>query len=297
MPKPRELSGAATLLGSEVSINFGSAVAGLLLPIVGTITVVAARQLVTAAILTPLYRPTREKLAWRRSWPAVLLGLALVVMNLSFYESVGILGLGIAAVIEFLGPFALAVIGSRRLIDVLCALGALGGEVLLGEASGHLDAWGVVFALIAAGAWAAYIVLTRRVATSMPGVEGLTIASVVACVLLVPLALVLIDYGTMSPRAWWLLLALGVLSSAVPYSLDAFVLRRITARIYAVMTAFGPAIATGFGALVLGERFTLLQLGGIVLVCVSAIVAVGTQPGRPPSPLQPQPAAVAATTE
>jgi inner membrane transporter RhtA len=275
MTAPRRLwSGAVVQLGSLVSVNFGSAVAGLLIPAVGVVPVVAARQLVTAATLTPFWRPTRAELSWRRLWPALVLGLALVGMNLTFYVAVHLLGLGIAAVLEYLGPFALAVLGSRRAVDGLCAVGAAAGVVLLSEASGHLNAAGVVCALLAAAFWAAYILFTRRVALALPGLEGITVASLVTTVIAVPAALVTISWHAVTVREWLLLLALGVLSSAVPYSLDAFVLRRLTPRIYAVVTAFGPAIAALFGWLVLHERFTLAMIAGIALVIASSAVAV-----------------------
>ena len=275
MTAPRRLwSGAVVQLSSLVSVNFGSAVAGLLIPTVGVVPVVAARQLVTAATLAPFWRPTRAELTWRRLWPAVVLGLALVGMNLTFYVAVHLLGLGIAAVLEYLGPFALAVLGSRRAIDGLCAVGAAAGVVLLSEASGHLEAVGVVFALLAAAFWAAYILLSRRAALALPGLEGITVASLVTTVIAVPAALAMISWQAVTLGDWLRLLALGVLSSAVPYSLDAFVLRRLTPRIYAVVTAFGPAIAAVFGWLVLHESFTPPMIGGIALVIVSSAAAI-----------------------
>jgi len=215
MTAPRRLwTGAAVQLGSVVSVNFGSAVAGLLIPVAGVLPVVAARQLVTAATLAPFWRPSREGLAWRRLWPAAVLGLA----------------------------------------------------------------------LLAAGCWAAYILFTRRVALTLPGLEGITVASIVTTVLAVPVALVTIDWRAIGLREWMLLLALGVLSSAIPYSLDAVVLRRLTPRIYAVVTASGPAVAAVFGWLVLHEGFTLAMVLGIALVvCGSAVAILSHREPEPPT--------------
>lgn len=273
----RVVAGAGTQVATEVSINFGSSVAGLLIPVVGSLIVVAVRQLVTAVCVLPFYRPKRAELTWRRLWPALALGVVLAAMNLSFYEAVGRLGLGIAATIEFLGPFALALAGSRRLLDVGCAVAAAGGVVLLTATEGAIDPIGVLLALTAAAAWAAYILLTRRVATRLPGLEGLSVASVVATVLTVPPALLVVDGSRMDARVILLLLTAGVLSSAVPYSLDTFILRRITPRLYAVITAFGPVIATVFGVIVLGEHFQPVQLLGIVVVCLAAGTSIATQ--------------------
>lgn len=282
----RVVVGAGTQIATEVSINFGSSVAGLLIPVVGSLVVVAVRQVVTAVCILPFYRPRRAELTWRRLWPALALGVVLAAMNLSFYEAVGRLGLGIAATIEFLGPFALALAGSRRLLDAGCAVAAAAGVLLLTATEGAIDPVGVVLALTAAASWAAYILLTRRVATRLPGLEGLSVASIVATALTVPLALVVVDYARIDWRVAGLLLAAGILSSAVPYSLDTFILRRITPRLYAVITSFGPVIATLFGVLVLGEHFEPVQLAGIALVCVAAGVTIATQRERPRSPLE-----------
>lgn len=286
----RRFTGAATQLGTEVSINLGSSLAGLVIPIVGSFVVVAVRQLVMVIAVLPFYRPKRAELTWRRLWPALALGVVLAVMNLSFYESVHLIGLGVAATIEFLGPLALALATSRRLLDVACALAAGAGVVLLigpGSSDGSaIDPWGVALALTAAASWAAYIVLTRRVAVGLPGLEGLTVASIVSLALLLPLALATVDPSAIDWRVAGLLVGVGVLSSALPYSLDTFILRRITARLYAIITSFGPVIAAVFGWLVLSETFTLLEVIAIAVVCGAAGTAIATQRERSKSDLE-----------
>ena len=296
----RRFAGASTQLGTEVSINFGSSLAGLVIPVVGSFVVVAVRQLVMAIAVLPFYRPKRAELTWRRLRPALALGVVLAVMNVTFYESIDRLGLGIAATIEFLGPLSIALFTSRRLLDVGCAVAAGVGVVLLvgpwagggGEsdaaaasASG-VDPIGVLLALTAAASWAAYILLTRRVATRLPGLEGLTVASLVSLALLVPFAVATLDVGALDWRVVGLLLGVGVLSSALPYSLDTYILRRITPRLYAIITSFGPVIAAIFGALVLGERFTVVEAVAIVVVCGAAGLALATQRDRPVTDLE-----------
>jgi inner membrane transporter RhtA len=273
--------GAGTQIFTEFSINFGSALAGVLIPLVGVVAIVTARQVMTAIFVLPFYRPKLRELSLRVLWPAVALGVVLAVMNLTFYESVGRLGLGIAATIEFLGPLTLALAASRRLLDIGCAVVAGGGVVLLTGLEGSLDLLGVLFALIAAASWAAYILLTRRVATQLKGLEGLSIASVVALVLLLPVALIVVDWSTFNWFAVGLLLAGGILSSALPYSLDTFILRRITPRLYAIITSCGPAIAAVFGVLILSETLGPLQVVGIAAVCTAAGVAIASQRDRP----------------
>lgn len=269
--------GASTQLATSVSVNFGSSLAGLLLPVVGAVVVVTARQIVTAAAVLPFYRPKLRQLSWRSLWPAVALGVILAAMNLTFYLAIGRLGLGVAVTIEFLGPLAVALASSRRVLDVVCALGAAAGVFLLTGLAGPVDGVGIGFALAAAASWAGYIVLTRRVATELPGLEGLSIASIVATVILLPVALIVIDYSALTWGVAGLLLAAGVLSSAIPYSLDTFILRRIPSRLYAIITSSSPVIGAAFGFLILSETFTAQQLLGIVVVCVAAGVAIATQ--------------------
>lgn len=281
-----QVTGAGAQLVTEVSINFGSALAGLAIPLVGSPVVVATRQLVMACAVLPFYRPKLSHLGWTRLWPALLLGLVLAAMNLSFYQAVDLLGLGLAATIEFLGPFALALAASRRLLDFVCAIAAAGGVFLLTWSDGDVSVPGVALALTAAVSWAAYILLTRRVALDFPGLEGISIASVVSLGLLVPLALITIDLSSLNWRIIGLLVAIGVLSSAFPYTLDTYILRRISARLYAIITSFGPVIAAVFGWLILGESFTLLQQFAILLVCVAAGAAIATQAERPKSDLE-----------
>ena len=273
----RQLAGASTQIATQVSINFGSALAGLLIPIVGTLAVVAARQAIVAATVIPIARPKLRALGFRALLPAIALGLVLAIMNLSFYESVSRLGLGIAAPIEFLGPLALAIAASRRLLDFACAVAAGAGVFLLVGETGEFDVLGVVLALTAAAAWAAYILLTRVVAERLEGLQGLAIASMVSLAVLTPIALIFVDFSTFTWPVVGLLIVGGILASAVPYSLDTFILRRITPRVYAIITSFGPVIAAFWGWMLLAEVFTPLQVAAILLICAAAAAAIATQ--------------------
>jgi inner membrane transporter RhtA len=282
----RSTVGALTQVGTEVSINFGSSLAGLAIPLVGAPLVVMARQLVMVVAVGPFYRPRRADLTWKRLWPAVLLGLDLAFMNLTFYEAVHLLGLGVAATIEFMGPLALAIATSRRILDLVCAVVAGAGVVILTGQDGHIDAWGVVLAVAAAVAWLLYILLTRRVALSLPGLEGLTVGSFVSLAVLIPVALIGFDADALNGHVVVLLLSIGVLSSALPYSLDTFILRRISTRLYATITSVGPAIAAAFGWLVLSERLDLIESLAIAMVCVAAGTAIATQRETPETDLE-----------
>ncbi len=124
-------AGAALQVGTIVSVSLGSSLAGLVIPAVGPVLVVAARQIMMAALVLPVARPRIHRMTRAQLVPAVMLGLALSLMNLSYYAAVDRLGLGIAATIEFLGPLSIALLASRRLLDAACALVAAAGVVVL----------------------------------------------------------------------------------------------------------------------------------------------------------------------
>ncbi len=278
--------GATTQLATEVSINFGSSIAGLLVPIVGSVVVVAVRQLVTALALVPFVRPRIRGRGFRALAPALALGVILAVMNLSFYESVGRIDLGTAVTIEFMGPLAIALATSRRILDVLCAVAAGVGVYLLAGSSGELDVVGVVLAAVAGVSWAAYILVARTVAARFKGFEGLSIASVVALAIIAPAALVVVDYSAIDWRVLGLLVATGILCSAIPYSLDSVILRRITPRLYSIITSTAPVLAAVFGWLILGQALSLQQQLAILLVSAAAATAFATHRDRPVSELE-----------
>ncbi len=287
MTTPRDRTvGAATQIASQVSINFGSSIAGLLIPIVGSVVVVAVRQLMTVLVVVPISRPRLRGHTLHTLWPAIALGVILAVMNLTFYEAVGRIGLGIAVTIEFLGPLSIALATSRRILDVACALAAGVGVWFLAGSEGEPDVVGILLALAAGASWALYILVTRTVAARFKGLEGLGIASVVALAIIGPAALIVVDYSVIDWRVLGLLVATGILCSAIPYSLDSVVLRRITPRLYAILTSFAPVIAAVFGWLILGQGLSPLQQGAIVLVCAAAVTAFATQRTPPTSDLE-----------
>lgn len=219
-------------------------------------------------------------------WPVIALGIIVAGMNLSFYEAVGRVGLGIAVTIEFLGPLAIALFTSRRWLDVACALGAGVGVYLLAGTDGQLDVLGIILALVAGACWAAYILVARTVAHRFAGLDGLSLASVVALVVILPWALVIVDFTVIDWRVLGLLAATGVLCSAIPYSLDTVVLRLITPRLYAIVTSGAPVMAALFGWLILGQLLSLQQVLAIILVSVAAATAFATQRDRPVSDME-----------
>lgn len=275
-PRQRAL-GVALQLATLFCVVLGGAAAKEAMLAATALVVVAGRQLVATAVIVPMSRMRPRSWTWSSVRPAIALGITLVIMNACYYEAVTRIGLGMSTTLEFLGPFAIALLGSRRLLDVLCVIVVSSGVLLLTLSGGPIDPTGVGFALIAAAGWAFYIVFARRAALALPGIQGLGIGSVLAALVLVPLALTQLDIAALDARVLVLIAAAGLLSSAIPYSIDPFVLRRISASLFAIITSLEPALAAAAGILLLGESITLWQGAGILAVCLGAGVSIATR--------------------
>lgn len=278
------LAPVASVAGS-ISVQTGAAIGATLYPLIGPIGVVAIRQAVAAVALIAIARPRWSSLTRQQLIPAALLGVVLVVMNLSLYSAVERVGLGLAVTLEFLGPLAVALASSRRKVDGVLALVAGAGVVLLTGSVPGIDLVGVLFGLVAAVAWAAYILLNQRVGVRLPGVQGTALASGVAALITAP---ILIGALVRAPGEQLLVIVavgavVGVLSSAAPYSIDLMALRVLRRETFAILQSVHPAAGAVAGLIVLGQVLSTAQLLGIALISGSNVVAIllGTRPVAP----------------
>ncbi|MFN8636914.1 MAG: EamA family transporter [Chloroflexota bacterium] len=199
-------------------------------------------------------------------------------MNLCFYASLARVPLGIAVTLECLGPLGLAIVGSRRRLDLLWAVLAGSGVLLLTRGADQpLDPVGVGFGLAAGALWATYIVLSARTGSLFPGGDGLAIAMIVAALLLLPAGLLSAGSALLAPRALGLGLVVALLSSAIPYSLEMETLRRLPPRAFGVLMSLEPALGVVVGAVALAEAFGLREIVAVGLVMVASL---GTSLGR-----------------
>ncbi|MDT0330391.1 EamA family transporter [Nocardiopsis lambiniae] len=258
-----------------VSVQTGAGVAKNLFEVLPPSAVVWLRLLTAAVLLGLVVRPA-WKARTRGDWLVVVgYGVALAMMNFFIYQAFARIPLGIAVTIEYLGPLAIAVLGSRRRVDLLWAGLAGLGVVALGLESGSLDPWGILFAVLAAVSWAGYILLSAATGRRFDGASGLAIASVVGALLMAPAG---IAEGGASLLDWRVLLfglAVGVLSSVVPYTLELNALRRMPPRVFGVLMSLQPAAAALVGLLLLGEMLTVWQW--LAVGCVIAASAGSTR--------------------
>jgi len=259
------------VVGGIVSVQFGAAIAKQLFPLVPPTAMVWLRLVTSAVVFLAVVRP-RLRGHSRSDWGVALaFGVALMTMNWAIYQSFARIPLGIAVTIEFLGPLGVAVAGSRRRRDLLWVALAAAGVALLGFSRTRLDPVGVACALLAAAGWAAYILLSARTGRRWPGVSGLVVASLVGALALATPAVVEAGAGLLSPRVLLLGLAVGLLSSVIPYSLELTALRTIPPRVFGILMSLEPAVAALAALLLLRELLSPLQWLAMACVVVASV--------------------------
>jgi inner membrane transporter RhtA len=272
-----------------VSVQFGAGLADRLFAQIPPAAVTGLRlwtaALAMVALSGPGFARSVRDLWKRRAFAdvaiAVSFGISLGVMNFSIYQAFARIPLGVAVTIEFLGPLAVAVAGSRHLRDVGWVVLAGIGVVLLTQGGhGHLDLTGVIFAGVAAICWAAYIVLSAATGRRFPGSSGLAIAMVVSAVLVTPPAVVAGGRAMFRPAVLVTGAAIGVLSSVIPYQLELESLRRMPMRLFGVWMSMEPAVAALIGLIMLGQHLSIAEWVAIccVMVACAGAAAQGALP-------------------
>ncbi|KUH37043.1 MULTISPECIES: EamA family transporter [Streptomyces] len=274
------LGPVALVVAGALSVQFGAALAVLLMPRAGALGVVTLRLALAALVLLVVCRP-RLRGHSRADWGTVIaFGVAMAGMNLTFYQAIDRIPLGAAVTLEVLGPLALSVVASRRAVSFLWAGLALAGVVLLsGGGLDRLDPVGAGFALAAGTLWAAYIVFSARTGRRFPQADGLALAMVVGALVSLPLGLA--DAGTalVVPSTLALGLAVALMSSVLPYTLELVALRRLPAPTFAVLMSLEPAVAALAGFLVLHQALSATDALAITLVVAASIGAVRARAG------------------
>ncbi|MDO0929519.1 EamA family transporter [Streptomyces sp. TG1A-8] len=268
------------MLASGLSTQLGAAIGSLAFPLLGPVGVVAARQYVAAAVLLILGRP-RLRSFTRRQWGLVLLLAAdFGVTNLSLYTAIDRIGLGLAVTLEFLGPLTIALSGSRRRVDLGCAVLAVAGVVALMRPRPTADYLGMGLGLLAAAGWAAYILLNRSIGQRIPGAQGTAAAAVLSALVFLPIGAGVAVHHTPSAGALGAAVAAGLLSSALPFLADLFTLRRVPAEAFGLFMSVNPVLAAAVGALVLGQKLDVAAWLSIAAIIAANAISILAQPRR-----------------
>ena len=283
----RRASAIGLVLGAACSVQGGAAVAKSLFPELGPPGVVFLRLVFGSAALWAIARPEIRGRARSDLRLVAALGVVLVTMNVTFYEALSRAPLGVAVTVEFLGPLAVAVIGSRRVLDVVwVVLAGLGVALLADSRGGSTHVSGIVLAATAGLFWALYILLGIRVGKRWPGPSGLAPAMALGAVLIAPWGIYSAGDGLRNAQLLGAAVGVGLLSSALPWSLEIEAMRRLPSQVFGVLMSLEPAVAALAGLLFLHEHLhtrAWLAIGLVILA--SAGAATGRR--RSPSPATP----------
>jgi inner membrane transporter RhtA len=271
------------VLAAAGSLQVGAAFAVTLFDDIGPGGAAFLRLALAAAVLWAIWRPRVRGHAPGDLRVAAAFGAALGLMNWSIYESIDRIPLGVAVTIEFAGPLLVAVVGSRRPLDALWVALAAGGILLLADpGGGATDGLGVLFALLAALCWIAYIYLSKRTGALFPGGTGLALAMVVGAALVAPAGVAQGGGGLLDAGVLGSALVVALASSVLPYSLELEALRRLPEAVFGVLMSLEPAVAALAGFALLGQDLGARELVAIAMVVVASAGAAALS-GRPPA--------------
>lgn len=288
--QPRSL--AATLLPigllliAMASIQSGASLAKSMFPIIGAQGTTTLRLIFASVIMLLILRPWRTRITATTLRNVIIYGMALGGMNFLFYMSLQTVPLGIAVALEFTGPLAVALFGSRRAIDFLWVGLATLGLVLLipaGHGGQSLDLVGAAYALGAGVCWALYILFGQR-AGAEHGIQGAALGVVVAALFVAPIGIVHAGSALLTPAVIPLALGVAILSTALPYSLEMIALTKMPARTFGTLMSIEPAVAAMSGLIFLGEILTFSQwlaIGAIIAASVGATLSMRRETSPP----------------
>ena len=259
------------VLGGVASTQFGASLAKQIFDDVGPAGTTFLRVSIAAVVLAAIWTPRWRNHSRRELALALAFGVSLAFMNLCFYESIDRIPQGVAVTIEFSGPLTVAVLGSRRALDLVWVTLAAAGILLLANAGGAgIDTTGAVLALMAGVFWGSYIVLSARVGQAFPRMEGLALAMVIGALILVPFGIAGGGTALLEPHVLAIGAAVAMLSSAIPYSLELEALRRLPTGVFGVLMSMEPAVAALSGLIVLGEVLDAREWVAIGLVVIAS---------------------------
>lgn len=264
--------GLALTLLAPTSNQIGAALGAKAFPMIGPVGVVAVRQIITAVVLGLIARPRFRSFGAREWAPVLALAIIFSVMNLTLYAAIERIGLGLAVTLEFLGPLAVAIAASRKVIDLACAILAAIGVVVLTHPGPSSDLIGIGLAMIAATMWAGYILVNRSIGQVLPGLQGPAAGAIVASIAWVPIAAWW--FATHPPTAAAMLLAAvcGVLASAIPYGVDVLALRRVPTGLFSTLASINPVLAAVVGLVLLGQALTWYEWLGMGLIVLANVL-------------------------
>jgi inner membrane transporter RhtA len=263
-------------IGSMLCVQLGAALAVPVMAAIGPATTTALRLFWSGILLAFFVKPRFSRVTPYQWLCGASLGVVIATMTVCYFVAISRIPMGPATAIEFLGPLAVAIIGARKLIHLVLAIVAAIGVFLLTRENSRwsVDVLGVAFAVAAGLGWAAYILLMKRVGASFPGLQGLSIALLVAAIVAAPVSF-FARPQVLAVAPFVSTIGLAVLTPLLPYALEMMALRKMSTRAFGIFMSIEPAISAVLGYLILSQRLSLRQISGIgCVVIASAITAL-----------------------
>ena len=265
-------------LASMMSVQGGASIAKYLFHLLGPAGAVTLRVGLAGIMLFAAMRPKVWKFT-REQWLCVLFyGVSVGLMNLTFYYGIQRVPLGIGVAVEFIGPLSVAIYASRKITDFLWVLLAAAGIICIVPWQGGGDLWGYIFVSIAGVMWASYILSAGKLSGKMKNTEAVACGMCVATLIVLPFALASGDLFKLNGRLLLMGLGVAVFSSALPFTLDLFTIKRLQAKVYSVLQSLHPVFAALSGLIFLKEQLSFLQWLAVFFIVTASAGAALTSP-------------------
>ena len=269
--KKLNLPPVPAVLLAIISVQCGAAIAKSLFPVIGAIGTTSIRIGISAILLLLAYRPNLFQITPKQWKLVVPYGLCLGAMNLIFYLAIQRIPIALAVTLEFIGPLLVAIIGSRRLIDYCWVLLAATGIILIAPWSNNrIDTLGVLFALLAGALWAAYIVLGGKISKIMNGGQAVSTGMLFAAILILPFGFYENGLVNLTPKLFGMGIALALLSSAIPFTLEMKALGQLPPRTFSILMSLEPAAAAICAFIFLHENLSFYEILAVVCVVIAS---------------------------
>jgi len=262
------------VLLSMISVQGGASIAKHLFPFLGASGTASLRIGFSALILLAVFRTNLWQLTQKQWLYCLAYGTCLGAMNLVFYWAIKRIPLGLGVTIEFTGPLALALLGSRKLLDLLWVLLAgLGIALIAPWQNNNVDLLGVALALLAGALWAGYIVLGGKISKLLKSGDAVAVGMLFATAFILPFGILSNDLAAVNAPLLLIGVAVALLTSAIPFTLDMGALRQLSPKNYGILMSLHPAFGALSGMLFLDEYLSLTQWLSIVCVIMASVGA------------------------
>ena len=156
------------------------------------------------------------------------------------------------------------------MLGMLCIVGTNKGT----SAEGYNHLLGIAYGLSAAVFYASVILMNKFI-KGLKGVETTVTQLILASLLLFPYVMITsgFDFSNMTKTSWIYMIFLGVFNTGFAYALYFTAIKKLNAQTIAVLSYIDPITAVIISAAFFGEKMTIFQIIGGILILVSTFIS------------------------